>query len=192
MARVCMRPGCERAAAARLTFDPVSCQAWLDVLVDLPGSAQEVCELHADRLTLPRGWILCDRRADEPALFVGATASAPAASPAKVVRRRRAGASSPQVPPALDPAPAELFDAPLEPVVAEPLELPFRPSRSNRSLLWSRRSWRRLPARIRRELSASSPLLARAFRATGDQHSVLTEGARPVRPRAPDRRLDGT
>ncbi len=179
MARVCMRPGCELAAAARLTFDPVSCQAWLDVLVDRPGSAQEVCELHADRLTLPRGWMLCDRRADEPALFVGASTSAatptapaaPTAPSAPVVRRRRRSvAPQPSLtPPA--PVAAELFDAPPDPLAAA---TPPPPAASEDPL----------------ELSASSPLLARAFRATGNQHSVLTEGARPVRHRAPDRRLD--
>src|SRR5690606_21965494 len=70
MARVRVRPVCDRHAVARLTYDTIACQVWLDPVPELPGRAQEICELHASRLTVPRGWMLCDRRPEEPALFV--------------------------------------------------------------------------------------------------------------------------
>jgi hypothetical protein len=71
MASRCLRPGCDRPAAARLSYDAVSCELWLDD-VEVPGPRsriQELCEFHADRLTVPRGWVVTDRR--------GGAASAP-------------------------------------------------------------------------------------------------------------------
>ena len=65
-----MRPGCDHLAVARLTYDTVTCQVWLDQLPERPGRVQEICDMHAERLTVPRGWMLCDRRQDAPALFV--------------------------------------------------------------------------------------------------------------------------
>ncbi len=64
-----MRPGCDRPAAARLSYDTISCQVWLDQMPERLGPVQEICQFHAERLTVPRGWTLCDRRVDEPALF---------------------------------------------------------------------------------------------------------------------------
>ncbi len=62
-----MRPGCDRGAAARLTYDPVGCQVWLDDLGERIGRDTEICMLHAQRLVVPRGWQLSDRREDQPA-----------------------------------------------------------------------------------------------------------------------------
>ena len=67
-----MRPGCDRPAEVRLSYDTVSCHVWLDSIPDRPGPVQEICEFHALRLTVPRGWILCDRRVASPALFIPA------------------------------------------------------------------------------------------------------------------------
>ena len=64
-----MRPGCDRPAAARLSYDTISCQVWLDQMPERLGPVQEICQFHAERLTVPRGWTLCDRRVDAPALF---------------------------------------------------------------------------------------------------------------------------
>src|SRR5690349_930426 len=69
MSRNCMRPGCDRPAAARLSYDTISCQVWLDQVPERLGPVQEICQFHAERLTVPRGWMLCDRRVDAPALF---------------------------------------------------------------------------------------------------------------------------
>ena len=68
-----MRPGCDRGAAARLTYDPVGCQVWLDDLGERIGRDQEICMLHAQRLVVPRGWLLSDRREDQPAAATAAT-----------------------------------------------------------------------------------------------------------------------
>jgi hypothetical protein len=67
MSRLCVRPGCDRGAAARLTYDPVGCQVWLDDLGERIGRDTEICMLHAQRLVVPRGWQLSDRREDQPA-----------------------------------------------------------------------------------------------------------------------------
>jgi Protein of unknown function (DUF3499) len=64
-----MRPGCDRPAAARLSYDTISCQVWLDQIPERLGPVQEICQFHAERLTVPRGWMLCDRRVEAPALF---------------------------------------------------------------------------------------------------------------------------
>lgn len=58
-----MRPGCDRPAAARLTYDPVACELWLDQLRGSGAPVQELCEFHVARLTVPRGWTVTDRRA---------------------------------------------------------------------------------------------------------------------------------
>jgi len=59
-----MRPGCDRPAEARLSYDTISCQVWLDQMPDRLGPVQEICQFHAARLTVPRGWRLNDRRVD--------------------------------------------------------------------------------------------------------------------------------
>ncbi len=95
-----MRPGCDRDAASRLTYDTVACQVWLDDLTDRVGRHQEICVLHAERLTVPRGWELCDRRADQQAMFVPPTAGAmpPATPVARRARPRSAKAGRPPSP----------------------------------------------------------------------------------------------
>ncbi len=87
-----MRPGCDRPAEVRLSYDTVSCQVWLDPILDRPGPVQEICEFHALRLTVPRGWLLCERRVPNPALFV------PADAPEKIVPSSVPGDASTSVP----------------------------------------------------------------------------------------------
>src|SRR5690606_16270140 len=152
MARVCVRPGCDRHAVARLTYDTIACQVWLDPVPELPGRAQEICELHASRLTVPRGWMLCDRRPEEPALFVHEAVAvngnpvgpAPAASrTAPLVTLRQADAApeptpAPEPEPVRDPEPeprrtelppvARLHPAARPVPLEEPVE-PVRPAR---------------------------------------------------------------
>lgn len=94
MARLCDRPGCDRPAAARLGFDPVSCSVWLDPLLERPGRSQEICDLHAERLTVPRGWMLCDQRTwtpepePEPPAVEPETEPEPEPEPERRSRRR--------------------------------------------------------------------------------------------------------
>lgn len=196
-----MRPGCDRAAEARLSYDAIGCQVWLDELAERPGRTQEICGLHAGRLTVPRGWMLCDRRDDQPALFVAAAQPAPVAvapvTPLPPVvgrpgRRRRAEATRHPA------ATLELFADPLieavvdaEPVVepepvAEPAAVDPQPAEPE-PVVEPAAAVDPEPAEpehagpsadeddVPEMLRATSPLLARAFAATGHQRSVLTQ-----------------
>jgi hypothetical protein len=68
---LCSKPGCQRAAAAVLSYDYASRTA---TLVDpIPGRIDPhlyvLCAGCADKLTPPRGWELMDDR-EEPPLFL--------------------------------------------------------------------------------------------------------------------------
>lgn len=121
MDRVCVRPGCDRPARARLAYDTITCQVWLDQLSGVSGRAQEICDLHAERLTVPRGWMLCDRRADAPALFVAEVAdtSEGASRTGDVpTRRRRARRADDSTRNLFDEIAADISEAPIEVLVA--------------------------------------------------------------------------
>lgn len=169
-----MRPGCDRDAAARLTYDTIGCQVWLDDLAERTGRNQEICVLHAERLTVPRGWALEDRRSEEPPLFVPPPSAPPATRPraeGRAGRRRNSSDSHPaaqtmelfevlrqelaEAEAAAEPA-AETVPEPVAEQVAEQVAEPVEDE---------------LPA----ALQATSPLLSRAFATTGHQRSVLTQ-----------------
>ncbi len=80
MARLCVRTGCDHVADAQLSYDPVNCHAWLDMLAAQPGQAQELCQRHAANLTVPQGWTCEDRRSSLVADFA---AEVPAPFPAE-------------------------------------------------------------------------------------------------------------
>jgi len=171
-----MRPGCDRSAAARLAFDPIALQLWLDPLGPRSAPVQELCEFHVERLTIPRGWSATDRRPGptvseiEPvAVRTLPVGQEPRTSPElePVVAPEPAVAVEPVVVPepavavepaaALEPEPAPEPDPP-EPAVAGPVE--DRPRR---------------PPRKRAATRTDSPLLGRAFAWTGPQQSILTQ-----------------
>jgi hypothetical protein len=60
---LCARPGCAAVAGAWLAYDYAGQQVWLDD-VDTPseGNRWALCLAHAERLSVPRGWIVQDRR----------------------------------------------------------------------------------------------------------------------------------
>jgi uncharacterized protein DUF3499 len=60
--RHCARPGCTATATATFTFDAEEQTVWLDQPDTNGARAGELCERHAEVLTLPRGWRLDDRR----------------------------------------------------------------------------------------------------------------------------------
>ncbi|HUQ39428.1 MAG TPA: DUF3499 family protein [Acidimicrobiales bacterium] len=61
--RLCARPACGNPATATLSYDYATSTVWLRELdsdPDAPGN--DLCLPHADRLRVPRGWALDDRR----------------------------------------------------------------------------------------------------------------------------------
>jgi Protein of unknown function (DUF3499) len=68
MSRQCARPGCSTAASATLLFDYRARTSSLEPLSDeTHPMAYDLCETHADALTVPRGWRLDDNRDTAPA-----------------------------------------------------------------------------------------------------------------------------
>ena len=101
MARLCMRTGCDHLAEAQLSYDPVSCHAWLDALPPEPGPAQELCRTHATNLKVPQGWECEDRRQ----LAFAPTPAAP--SPAAVKPEPEPVVVKPEPEPDPEPEPKE-------------------------------------------------------------------------------------
>lgn len=63
MSRTCARPGCGDAAVATFTYDYAARTTWLDPLTsETHPMSYDLCEAHADTLSVPRGWRLEDRR----------------------------------------------------------------------------------------------------------------------------------
>jgi hypothetical protein len=158
-----MRPGCDRSAVARLTFDPVGCELWLDALANHTAPVQELCTFHVDRLTVPRGWTVIDRR---PGVVVAAPepASAPAPVPA----------------PAPEPAPAEVGqpESAAEPAEQAPAVPSFEPDERDQSDGVDETDGVEARPPARRERKPATPLLERAFAWTGPQQSILTQPRR--------------
>jgi hypothetical protein len=61
-ARLCRRPGCAEAATASLSFQYATRTVWLDDNGDGEPHTIDLCTMHADRVTPPKGWIGEDRR----------------------------------------------------------------------------------------------------------------------------------
>jgi hypothetical protein len=67
MTRACARPGCGESAAATFTYDYQARTTWLDALAaESHPMAYDLCNGHADALSVPRGWRLEDRRDRAP------------------------------------------------------------------------------------------------------------------------------
>lgn len=70
MARQCSRNGCSRLAAATMTYGYDVRTAWVDDLDPAHApSGYDLCADHADRLGVPQGWDLADRRSAVQPLF---------------------------------------------------------------------------------------------------------------------------
>ncbi|MFN8027534.1 MAG: DUF3499 family protein [Acidimicrobiia bacterium] len=173
----CSRIGCDAVAVASFSFDALNELAWLDTVVEARG-AGFLCQVHAERLTPPRGWSLLDRRSPEPMLYVApavlpdTAAPAPGRTPKK---KRTTRARHPKNPPATEvevetaksgavPAPAASPAATPAPAPAAPAavegeaELPF----DNPPPMPTTWSARNLPA-LDEDVDDRTPLLARAF-----------------------------
>ncbi len=61
--RQCSRSGCSDSAAVTLTYDYGQSQVWIDRLApERNPHHYDMCDRHAERLSVPRGWHLDDRR----------------------------------------------------------------------------------------------------------------------------------
>jgi hypothetical protein len=69
MSRQCARPTCSQQASATLTYHYGNQTVWLERLaIETHPMTHDLCDAHADRLSVPQGWRLEDRR--EVASFV--------------------------------------------------------------------------------------------------------------------------
>ncbi|HEY2301574.1 MAG TPA: DUF3499 family protein [Acidimicrobiales bacterium] len=60
---LCARPGCAVVAGAWLTYDYAGQQVWLDDMSTTgDGNRWALCASHAERLRVPQGWVVQDRR----------------------------------------------------------------------------------------------------------------------------------
>lgn len=200
-----MRPGCDRPAAARVAFDPVALQLWLDPLARRSAPVQELCEFHVERLTVPRGWSATDRR---PGVVADAVPGSPGlsvvdAAPSSTPVPEREAEPEPEPEPESESEPDAPIDAgePMaeppvadlpvvsEPVVSEPvaseLVVSEDPERSTASPVDPAAAHDRpQPAaasasrnRGRGGRGSAPSLLSRAFELTGHQESILTRPA---------------
>ena len=63
--RQCTRTGCAESATATLTYQYRRAQVWLDDLhSERDPHAYDLCARHTERLSVPHGWQLQDRRQD--------------------------------------------------------------------------------------------------------------------------------
>ena len=58
----CSRPACQRSPAATLTYDYASRVATVDHLAPWHPMQYDLCAEHTERLSVPNGWSLVDRR----------------------------------------------------------------------------------------------------------------------------------
>lgn len=58
----CSRNGCQRPGEATLVYDYAAGVATLGPLAAPHPMQYDVCAFHADRLSVPRGWVLDDQR----------------------------------------------------------------------------------------------------------------------------------
>jgi hypothetical protein len=73
MSRQCSRTGCAAVAEATLTYQYGRSLVWLDELTsERDPHAYDLCRRHAERLSVPNGWRLEDRRTTRQ--LVGAAA----------------------------------------------------------------------------------------------------------------------
>lgn len=106
MSKVCARPLCAEVATVRFSFEAEGRFIVLDRKLDEWGGSGVLCEVHADRLTVPRGWQLDDRRISAPRLFRVANPAAPKAARLSRAKKLLAPAAHPSTPLPLDGGPS--------------------------------------------------------------------------------------
>ena len=68
MSASCSRPGCQQAPSATLTYDYAGRVATVEPLAAPHPMQYDLCERHTERLSVPNGWTLVDRRVIAPVL----------------------------------------------------------------------------------------------------------------------------
>ncbi len=58
----CSRPACRRPPVATLTYDYAARVATVEHLAPSHPMQYDLCDLHVERLSVPNGWSLVDRR----------------------------------------------------------------------------------------------------------------------------------
>ena len=72
MVRRCARPDCHEMASATLSYGYGASTVWIDHLAgEAHPMVHDLCERHADVLSVPRGWQLRDARSGVPAALFG-------------------------------------------------------------------------------------------------------------------------
>jgi hypothetical protein len=150
MRRLCQRPGCTGAAAAVLVIDV---GRRLAVIADAGDRRRgvELCDRHADRITVPVGWTRSDRRA----LFL--SRPGPEISQPELLRPLL---ETPPVPAVPAPPVAPPAATPPRARAAESIAEPAEPAGT-----------------LRHEVDERTPLLARAFRILAPGTVTETSGA---------------
>ena len=70
MAQQCERPGCAQPASVEYIIDPHSLLLTLQNYEVVRGERRSaLCATHGDRMSVPKGWSIDDRREDPPRLF---------------------------------------------------------------------------------------------------------------------------
>ncbi len=82
MTKSCEKQGCNEPAEVAFGIDRIACVVWLETFDDdKQHHVNRLCDEHASRLTLPRGWTFDDRREKSPRLFVAARPQASSTKP---------------------------------------------------------------------------------------------------------------
>ena len=77
MARRCARPDCHQVASTTLSYEYETSTVWIGHLSDeAHPMTHDLCGGHADRMSVPRGWQLRDRRDVVPLPLFGRDALA--------------------------------------------------------------------------------------------------------------------
>lgn len=93
--RSCEKLGCNEPAEVAFGIDRVACVVWLETYdEDEPRHLNRLCDDHAARLTLPRGWSFDDRRDSSPRLFARPRVTTAAKVPTKITPLRTAKESA--------------------------------------------------------------------------------------------------
>jgi hypothetical protein len=165
---ICSRPDCAERGVARAVIEPRERRIIVDRRVDEPGAAV-LCAAHADRVTVPKGWTLDDRREDNPRLFGIGRFNEPKQARERLRRLPETIAAAVAQLPLADANPYDLpaaYEAAPNTPVAHPLISEAPVSATERALARARaRALSGADTTLFRDGDANAPLLTRAFSA---------------------------